>query len=427
MRSFARLRVLHEKLSGRHRGPCPESIDLLCNENRLDEALAYAEKSTAAFPEALKALRSNALGPKPRAAAPRAPSRRLQKFLSANPGAHEVYTELALMLSRADRFDGRGGGLRAGAQALPVSCRTTTSLATLAMWQERWVAALERWKARGQIGARHAQDPVWHRHRRRSMLADQSRPGGAAPSSNRGACRSAHSDALSDLMMNFESLGGGEGGWGCEFGFVQRRFGAEPVGLMRWSDMPADRLLEALETRFDGVGSPEQTEIVPPEGHQEYFAKDTRFEIITHTHVNSGYERLGKVVQMTCRRLEFLRRKFLEDLGSSRKIFAYKPTPVPEMSLIEKIFGAMRKYGDNTLLFVRPADADHAAGTVEIARPGLMVGYIAESATAKAITTRVPNFSSWLQICWGAYRLGKSPDETDKAQNLFPDADAAAG
>jgi hypothetical protein len=56
-----------------------------------------------------------------------------------------------------------------------------------------------------------------------------------------------------------------------------------------------------------------------------------------------------------------------------------------------------------------------------------MVGYIAESATAKAITTRVPNFSSWLQICWGAYRLGKSQDETEKAQNLFPDADAAAG
>ncbi len=93
--------------------------------------------------------------------------------------------------------------------------------------------------------------------------------------------------------------------------------------------------------------------------------------------------------------------KFLEDLEILEKIFVYRPTPVPEMSLIEKIFGAMRKYGDNTLLFVRPADADHAAGTVEIARPGLMIEIHRRIAAAKAITTRVPNFTSWLQICWG--------------------------
>ena len=418
--TFARLRALHEGFPADIE-PHAEYIVLLRKQNRLDEALAYARKSAGAFPRserlALEYARTEAARGDTAGAITL-----LQSFVSANPQAHEVYDELALVLTHADRFAEAEAVCERALKRFPFYAAHHIAYASLAMWQERWAAALERWKQADKWSPGTAKI-LFGIATAESMLADESKLEDFVPSS-RAAPSARHSDTLSDLLMNFESLGGSGGGWGCEFGFVQRRFGAEPVGLMRWTDMPADRLIEALETRFEGVGSPEQTEIMRPnDNRSDHYAVDKRFEIITHTFMDSGYERVEKVAELSCRRLQFLRRKFIEDLESSRKIFAYRPKPPPEMSVIEDIFRAMRKYGDNTLLFVRPADADHAPGTIEIAKPGLIVGYIAESATS----ARTTNFANWLQICWGAYRHGKSQDDKGEAQNLFPDFDTAAG
>ena len=65
---------------------------------------------------------------------------------------------------------------------------------------------------------------------------------------------------MREIMLEFESLGGHP--WGCEFGTVQRAFGAEPLGLLRWTEMPVEYIIKALKTRFFvGVGLPENTEI----------------------------------------------------------------------------------------------------------------------------------------------------------------------
>jgi hypothetical protein len=45
----------------------------------------------------------------------------------------------------------------------------------------------------------------------------------------------------------------------CEFGMVQRRFGAEPLALPRWTDTPPDLLAAAFRARLKGVDEPQFT------------------------------------------------------------------------------------------------------------------------------------------------------------------------
>ncbi len=54
-----------------------------------------------------------------------------------------------------------------------------------------------------------------------------------------------------ELLCHFESLGRN-----CEFGFVQRLSGAEPMGLLRFAGMSFDALVQALNTRFAGIAEP---------------------------------------------------------------------------------------------------------------------------------------------------------------------------
>lgn len=209
--------------------------------------------------------------------------------------------------------------------------------------------------------------------------------------------------------MNFESLGGS--GHGCEFGIFQREFGAEPLGLLRWADLGHEALTEALETGFEGVGLPEQTELfVPPSiGRGEYWTRDKRYWMAMRTFVPADEITEDKMFERVCRRLQFLKRKMIEDLAGASKIFVYK---VIARNLTDEEVGrihrAMRRYGDNTLLYVGYADSDHPVGTVEIAKPGLILGYVERFAFSPDDTNLGPATDGWLEVCVAAYRLWQS-------------------
>ena len=47
------------------------------------------------------------------------------------------------------------------------------------------------------------------------------------------------------MLLRFESIGSD-----CEFGAVQRRYGAEPLGLLRWNDVDILSLEQALAACF---------------------------------------------------------------------------------------------------------------------------------------------------------------------------------
>ena len=72
-----------------------------------------------------------------------------------------------------------------------------------------------------------------------------------------------HTDAIGDrdLVLQFESLGDN-----CEFGLVQRKAGAEPLGLLRFSSAPLPRLVRALRERFDGLTDPANVRLSSAKG-----------------------------------------------------------------------------------------------------------------------------------------------------------------
>lgn len=178
-----------------------------------------------------------------------------------------------------------------------------------------------------------------------------------------------------DLVMRFESLGGT--GHGCEFGLFQRHFDAEPVGLLRWADLSHDLLTRALETRFDGVGMPENTIVFNPDHSDEWWTRDTRFWMAMRSFVKVADVDQERMTVMVCRRLQGLRRKLIEDLEAGDKIFAFKNLKrnLTDTELAQ-LHAAIRSYGDTTLFYIRYADETHPAGTVEAMGPGLLVGFI---------------------------------------------------
>jgi hypothetical protein len=111
--------------------------------------------------------------------------------------------------------------------------------------------------------------------------------------------------------------------------------------------------------------------------------------------------------QQALRRLGFLKRKLIADLESGGKIFVYRLTgrnlDPPEL---ERLHRAVRLYGDNTLLYVRYADTAHPNGTVKLAAPGLMIGYIDRFKMGPdGQLSASPPSASWLAICKNAYAL----------------------
>jgi tetratricopeptide (TPR) repeat protein len=167
-----------------------------------------------------------------------------------------------------------------------------------------------------------------------------------------------------DLMMSFESLGGRAEG--CEFGGVQRQYGAEPLGLLRWSDMGPDDLIAALEQSFEGVGDPANTVLTAPwSAGADWVTEDTRFGMKMHTFLfdKDTAENRDRIFRTLCRRLRFLKRKLLEDLAVGDKIFVYKISyDILDRNALDRLHRALRKNGPSTLLYVRRSDEDHPAG-----------------------------------------------------------------
>ena len=183
---------------------------------------------------------------------------------------------------------------------------------------------------------------------------------------------------MRDLLLDFESLGAH---WfGCEFGLFQRDCGAEPLHLMRWAEISPGQLVAALDCEFDGVGLPENTEMIVVKGgaaQGEYESRDRRFGMRMHTFVRSDEMPHDQMHRLACKRLQFLRTHLLNDLRDGSKIFVYKNALCNLTDgELRKLHVAVRRYGNNMLLYVQYADELHPNGTVEFVSPGLMIGYI---------------------------------------------------
>ncbi len=211
--------------------------------------------------------------------------------------------------------------------------------------------------------------------------------------------------APTPLMFQFESLGGGS--HGCEFGLTQRYFGAEPLGLLRFCDVFPDALVNALVTDLDGVGESNFTELVIPEGSEEYWVRDTRYHMAQCTGVEVRKHSYDAAKTMVTRRLTRLRFKLLDELKNPTKILVYKnPSVAPGVDEPVEIFNACRVHAETKLLYVQLACENSPGGTVRVVRPGLMIGYMSQFA-CDGMTHEFNDFmhDDWLKVCRAAYTL----------------------
>jgi tetratricopeptide (TPR) repeat protein len=208
------------------------------------------------------------------------------------------------------------------------------------------------------------------------------------PESLRRFCdeTSPKTDTLRTLAMRFESLGNG-----CEFGGVQRRCGAEPISLLRWSSVPSRGLIDGLTAEWEGLGEPHQTVLAREESTGELYTLDRRYHLRMHTFTLATQVDHDKFYRQQCRRLAFLRRQFLDDAREGARIYVYRCFLNDDLPAI---LAELRRYNAaNRLMCVCKEDSQHKAGVLTRLQDGLYLGAILRFSNVNT------DMKSWLSLC----------------------------
>lgn len=211
---------------------------------------------------------------------------------------------------------------------------------------------------------------------------------------------------IDELMLAFESLGDN-----CEFGLVQRRGGAEPLGLLRFAsillpiEVRLEKLAAALVRKFEGLGELDTITVylAGESGRREFMVSESAYNLMYHTDILEGETGLNEMRKREAKRLSFLRRKLLEDLGAGEKIWVWKSAATLDTSQVQPLLHALRSLGPNTLLWVVEGDEGHRPGSVEQLDRDFIKGYIERFAPYESAPDIRP--VSWFEVCEKTYDL----------------------
>lgn len=199
-------------------------------------------------------------------------------------------------------------------------------------------------------------------------------------------------------LARFESLGST-----CEFGFVQRHFGLEPMGLLRWASVRYPQLAGAVREGFSFLDSATDARVVGGDGEAFLHIDSAGFR--AHTGFDKSATHDPQFIPRTITRLRFLRRKFMEDLRSGERIFVY--IGEDEREDIEKfrdILSAVQSYAPSPVLFVALGDDARRPGTVRDHGGGLMVGYLTPRPVRWTGGMKI-DYQCWQALCAEALRV----------------------
>ena len=230
-----------------------------------------------------------------------------------------------------------------------------------------------------------------------------------------------------EILADFESLGDT-----CEFGFVQRAAGIEPLGFFRMNFAPLPGLWQALESDFAGMDEPGAL-TVTLEPHGEYMVRVPRYGFAWHTGKHAGAVAPEKLLAQQVIATRFLLGKLRQDMASATKLFVRKGEDTQSEADAMALLQALRRYGPATLLWVTLQDAEHPAGTVRRVRDGLLQGYIDRFCPPGDIADVS---LAWLDICRAAHALRQEPPRHGVAEaarqsrpsvNLIAQSDSFGG
>lgn len=207
--------------------------------------------------------------------------------------------------------------------------------------------------------------------------------------------RMMHGATAQELMYRFENLGNN-----CEFGLVQRRCGAEPLGLFRFASTSAESVVRALETGLSDLAEPGDIDIeieLSEHTRKQYVAHNRKYDIRFHTGFSDDQGAPEKVHREIVRRTGFLARKLNGVLSAGNKILVFRSRGDDD-SVGMRLGAALARIGPNRLLWVAHARSRGDAGRVEPMAEGILKGEIEADSDWDNIA-----LETWLTLCERAY------------------------
>ncbi len=129
--------------------------------------------------------------------------------------------------------------------------------------------------------------------------------------------------------------------------------------------IPPARLVQALDSRFVGVGDADNT-VVCRHPRRIHDPRQTLSHVQPHLHAGDRRNRWRVFTKQHLRRMQYLRRKLIDDLTEGDKIFVYKSINGLSDDEARAIYRAILGYGGKqALLCVRLEDQAHPRGTLE--------------------------------------------------------------
>lgn len=355
---------------------------------KFDDADAVAHEGMRLFPDRAEMMGNFAWIAHQRADWQTA-ERRWRAYIEKYPDHPIGYAAAGVVLREMGMFDAADEVLRAGLERCPDHSELLGNFAWVSFHRQDWAEALRRWT---EFRDKFPDDPLGHRQV--MLVLGELGRFDEVEQIERAAKSSAANDELATLMLRFESLG-----FNCEFGVVQSHFGAQPLGLLRFTATPWNFLRDALQRRFEGVGDPEYTTLIIQKG--EYMTGDSRFHMAMHTFIRATDDDREKRFNHFCRRLRFLKDKLIRDLTDAEKIFVYAGNERLTEDDARSLFSAIRSYGAGRLLLVQESDDLNTDGECRLLCPGLAIGFI------EKLDVYRPKFQTWLALCNAASELLK--------------------